>query len=468
MILFAYLPARRAVITGFVAGWLFLPAASYSYKGFPDYTKISAITFGVMMGIALFDTDRLMKWRPRWIDLPMLIWCLCPLASSVLNDLGFYDGLANVLKHTLHWGIPYFVGRLYFSNPVAMRELAIGILMGGLIYMPLAWWEMRMSPQLHNIIYGFSPALFVHTIRGGGYRPMVFMNGGLAMGLWMAGASAVVLVLWRSGSLRRLWGWPILVFAVPLWITMVLCKSMGALLLLLVAAGLLFSAQYLQTRAIFLAAVLAIPIYLSARIMVNWSGEPLPQIASTFINEDRGRSLETRLDNESMIVDKSLEPGHALFGWGGYGRSRIRDEDGKDISIVDSTWIITMGERGVVGLTALFTLMLVPLLVMGLKVPPRLWFDPLLAPSFGLGLVLWIFIVDRLLNAQLNPVPLLIIGGLATMPWRQVIAAANNRQSAQMRQLAKKRLVGHAHPPGSHPAASHHSSSSHVDSKEVA
>ena len=40
--LFALLPPRRAVVTAFLAAWLFLPMAGYGVKGLPDYTKMSA------------------------------------------------------------------------------------------------------------------------------------------------------------------------------------------------------------------------------------------------------------------------------------------------------------------------------------------------------------------------------------------------------------------------------------------
>ena len=30
----------------------------------------------------------------------------------------------------------------------------MGIIIGGLVYIPLCWWEIRMSPQLHWQIYG--------------------------------------------------------------------------------------------------------------------------------------------------------------------------------------------------------------------------------------------------------------------------------------------------------------------------
>src|SRR5438105_15401416 len=83
--LFALLPPRRAVITAFLAAWLFLPMAGYKVPGLPGYTKMSATALGVLMGAAIFDTDRLLAFRPRWIDVPRILWRTSPFASSSIH-----------------------------------------------------------------------------------------------------------------------------------------------------------------------------------------------------------------------------------------------------------------------------------------------------------------------------------------------------------------------------------------------
>src|SRR5687767_14570295 len=83
--LFLVLPPRRAVIWSFLLAWLFLPMAGYSVPGLPDYTKMSATTLGVLIGAALFDSDRLLSFRLRWVDIPMILFCTTPLVSSYLT-----------------------------------------------------------------------------------------------------------------------------------------------------------------------------------------------------------------------------------------------------------------------------------------------------------------------------------------------------------------------------------------------
>ena len=103
--LFATLPARRALIAAFLGAWLFLPMAGLKLaEGIPLYDKMSVTCVGVLLAALLFDLRRLVSFRPAWIDLPMVVWCLCPMVSSLTNDLGPYDGASAVLRQTITWG----------------------------------------------------------------------------------------------------------------------------------------------------------------------------------------------------------------------------------------------------------------------------------------------------------------------------------------------------------------------------
>ena len=63
LLLFAWLPPRRALIAATIISWLFLPNALYAIPGFPDYSKTSATTAGTFLGALLFDSSRLMRFR---------------------------------------------------------------------------------------------------------------------------------------------------------------------------------------------------------------------------------------------------------------------------------------------------------------------------------------------------------------------------------------------------------------------
>ena len=110
--IFSKLPAQWAVVISFIIAWLFLPEASLSLTGIPDYTKMSATCYGILVATLIFEPQRFRSFRLDWIDLPMLVWCMCPFVSSVTNDLGWYDGFSASLGQTVTWGFPYFLGRI--------------------------------------------------------------------------------------------------------------------------------------------------------------------------------------------------------------------------------------------------------------------------------------------------------------------------------------------------------------------
>ena len=62
------------------------------------------------------------------------------------------------------------------------------------------------------------------------------------------------------------------------------------------------------------------------------------------VNVERAGSLLTRFEQEQQLLDRSSE--RPIFGWGRFGRSRVYDEYGKDISLTDGLWIITLGSSG--------------------------------------------------------------------------------------------------------------------------
>ena len=69
-----------------------------------------------------------------------------------------------------------------------MRALAAGIVAAGLVYVPFCLFEVKQSPQLHVIVYGYMPHDFGQQVRFGGYRPMVFLGHGLLVAFFMSTA----------------------------------------------------------------------------------------------------------------------------------------------------------------------------------------------------------------------------------------------------------------------------------------
>ena len=423
--LFALLKPRHAVLASYIGAWLFLPIAGIQIKILPDITKVSVASYAVLLGALLFDPNRLLSFRPRWFDLPMGLWCALPFMSSVVNGLGWWDGCSAVLWQLVLWGIPYYIGRVYFNDWEGLRELAIGIFVGGLIYVPLCLFEIRMTPQLHRMVYGRHAHNFATTFRFGGYRPSVFMQSGLAVGFWMAATSLVGVWLWRSGSLKQLLGVPTGPLVAVLLATTVLCKSVASLAFLLAGLVALFWVRWAKNGLVLYLLIATAPLYIFLRTTGAWDAQNLVGLATAFVGEDRAQSLKTRIDAENLLTERAMN--RPAFGHGrwdpknpGKPAWRVYDENDKDIAVTDGMWVITLGTSGALALTAIVIALLMPALLLRRRVPLAYWSHPLAAPGAALAVMLVLHMLDNLLNAMLNPLFVLAVGGLTAVAGQAV------------------------------------------------
>lgn len=426
LLLFLLFKPRRAVIISFVAAWLFLPVKVPDLliiKGLPELDKMTVTCLAVLLGTVLFDQRRLLSFRFKRYDIPMLLWCIVPLFASLTNTDStvfghrgipnpVYDGLSEALKQTVTWGFPYLIGRVYFNNLAALRELAIGIFIGGLIYIPLCLYEFRFSPQLHNTVYGSHPHEdFRQGIRGDGYRPTVFMAHGLMVALWMATATLIGAWMWFSGSLRKVMGMPVIWCVIPMLGVTVWCKSLASLMLMCMGLAALYFVTNTRTRWPIIVLIALAPTYMALRATQVWDGMNAVALIENTISKDRAQSLGLRFSNENLLAERALEK--PLFGWAGWGRSRIYDRFGKDISITDGMWVIALSKNGLVGLASLTAVILLPVWLTLKRIPVRLWSHPKAAPAAAMAIVLVLYMVDNLLNAMINPIFMLMAGALS-------------------------------------------------------
>src|SRR3954447_950407 len=261
--LFAFLPPRRALAVGFVLGWLFLPQFGFPVP-FVKWDKHTATSVGAILGVLIFDSQRLFSFKPTLLDLPMAVWCFVPYSAAVSNGLSPYDGAASAATQFMVWGVPYILGRVYFNDFVGLRGLAVWIFLAGVMYVPFCLFECAISPQLHFMTYGFYQHDFNQVIRMGGYRPMVYLQHGIAVGMMMTAASLAGLWLWWTRSLRTLWN-------VPLWIplgavigTTVAVKSSGALALMALGVVVIFLTKVSRTYIVVLILCVAPFVYMGA------------------------------------------------------------------------------------------------------------------------------------------------------------------------------------------------------------
>ncbi|MBI5071119.1 MAG: hypothetical protein HZB56_23115 [Deltaproteobacteria bacterium] len=410
---FLALGPRRGMVVALLGGTLFVPVFEAS-AGVPLLRTKAMFVAGVVLILSLvLDARRWIRFRPSLLDLPVLVLCAAPYLAATANDLGAYEAWSAVFAATLVFGGPYLLGRVYLGHRRGLAELAVALVGAGLVYVPLCLWEIRMSPQLHRLAYGYSPtAMFAQNMRFGGFRPVVFMNHGLMVALFMASATLVAYWLWRTAARRKVAGIPLGAAWAVLGVTTLLCKSTGAAALLLVGIAVLEGTRLLRLPVLVLLLAAVPPVYCAARL-AGWAGDGLVAAAANSVAAERAQSVGYRFVHETALVEKAME--RPWLGWGRWGRSRIHDPSGRDVSVTDSMWIIALGETGLVGLLSLGLVLGLPVLLLLRAAPARHWAEPRVASAAALAAVALIGMVDDLLNTMATPAVLVIAGALISL-----------------------------------------------------
>jgi len=434
--LFVRFPPQRAVIISFVIAWLFLPQASYPIPFLPEFSKVSSVCYSILLATLVYDTARLTCFKPGWLDVPMLIWCLCPIATQITNG---GSPISPTFNQIISWGLPYLVGRLYLGSLDGLRQLAIGILAGGLAYIPFTLIEGIRGPLLHQMVYGVSSFQdWSQAQRAGGWRPVVFMQHGLMVAVWMMTAALMAVWLWQTGTLKKFQGRNIKTLAIMLIIAFFLCRSSGAYSLFVFALIVLFCAKWFRTSLPLLFIIGYIVFYLYIAASGQFSSKDVMGFITPIFGEDRASSLKFRFDMEEILGEKARQ--RFLLGWGDSGGNRVYNQQGQDISITDSLWIIAFGAYGTVGLVSLFSSLLLPVIVFTVfKYPARTWSNPKVAPAAALGVALTMYVFDCILNAMTNPIFALIAGGISGL----VLKAPESLKSKKTSSTPRRQSLVH-------------------------
>jgi hypothetical protein len=440
LILYQKLPFRKALIWSFVSSYLFLPAAWVVNIPLPvlpsldkNFVPVLAILIIGGMTLRKVKTRMLIATRrgqeisetvsfgqpgvlPSTVVGRVLVILIISgvfmtiLANyddveygfTVLPGLGFTDAIGNALN-TLVMIAPLLLGRKYLSDDDSHKALLTIMVMAALGYSVLALYEIRLSPQINNMVYGFFPHSFAQHIRPGGFRPLVFLDHGLLLGIFFSCAAIGAAVLIRMSSSATRLGYVLAFFY--LVGVLYLAKTLGAMLiamLMLPVALLLPIRLQLITAALIAGTALTYPIIRGANLVPM---EQMVEIAANY-DEDRARSLAFRFYHEDKLLEKANE--RPIFGWGTWGRWRVYNEDGEDTTVSDGEWVITMSEWGWVGYIAKFGLLGLPLILFTLR---QRRYEVGLATS-GLCLIIAANIIDLIPNSAPSPIIWLAVGAL--------------------------------------------------------
>lgn len=419
---FAVLKPTRALLVVLLGGAMFLPELALVKIGIP-LNKDGIVSLVCGLGCLATSGKKIFRAKPfRSVDALILVMMIggfftvrsnqdaLTYGSWMTKDLPgmtWADAAIGWMVDVLTVATPYVLARSMFRDEEDLKELLSAFAIAGLIYSFFALLETRLSPQLHNWIYGYHQHKFLQTIRWGGFRPMVFMAHGLAVAMFFFAAMTSALVLKKAR--RSIAGFPAGVVAGFLFMVLILCKSTGAIVYGVAVVPLILASR--PKRQLAVAGVVAVLVfaYPALRSLDYFPNDMVLDLANS-VSEERGESLAFRFGNEVQLAKKARE--RMWWGWGGYGRNRIYSDDtGLDISVTDGFWIIQFGGRGLVGMVCSFALMLLPVLIARRKL--REIPDPAAQQLVGgLALIVVFFATDLLPNGLYNMLPYFLAAAL--------------------------------------------------------
>ena len=193
----------------------------------------------------------------------------------------------------------------------------------------------------------------------------------------------------------------------------ILMRSVNAWAWLGIGLVTLFVTERFRTRGLIVALILIVPLYTFAQGISVWPTELSVDFMTGLIGPERAQSLEFRYFNEEYLTAKARQ--QWLFGWAGWDRQHVFWEWSSGRTVADSLWIIVLGKFGLVGLIALISLMLLPTIMFMYRYPPWLWNHARIAPAAAFAVIMVLYMLDGLLNAMINPVYMLVAGGLMSI-----------------------------------------------------
>ncbi|MFN4155684.1 MAG: hypothetical protein ACK4HF_13600 [Paracoccaceae bacterium] len=431
-------PARALIWTVLGAYMLLPPVVVWDLPLVPDVDKYSSANLAALVGVLVVLRQRVAFLPASRIARGLIVlYILSPFATVLTNTdeiefleatlpaLRLYDSLAIVANQFIDL-IPFFLARQFLADEKAMRTIIVALMVAGLVYSLPMLFEARMAPQLNLRIYGFFQHDFSQAIRFGGFRPFVFMQHGLWVAFFamMCFIAAVALLRVGPAEARPRYA----AVALYLLVVLVLCRSVGPMLYAMLLVPLV---MIVPRRLQLLAAGLMALVVITYPLLRGLHLVPVEDMMNLAIslNAERGESLQFRIINEELLLDRAAE--RPLFGWGPYGRGMLHDPVTGQINVIaDGGWIIALGTFGWLGYIAEFGLLALPVALMAREA----WRHPSAALSpfaCAVVLILAVNLVDLLPNDTVIPFTWLMAG--AVLGHAEALRAALTAQRKEQR-----------------------------------
>ena len=433
-LLFRFLPRVEALVWSILAGYLLLPTRAgidlplmptIDKDSIPALAAAGLLAFGMGAAKAGERHNATVRahggagdgWRLGPFLPLVLLLVTSPIITVLTNPeplvygplvvpgLQPYDAISIISRLALV-ALPFLLGLRYLASPESHVALLKVIVTGLLIYSLAILFEIRMSPQLNVMFYGFFPHQFLQHMRPGGFRPVVFLPHGLWLAILVSMSVIAAWALWRQrlfeGERAGQWAFAGLYLLMVLFLS----NSLGAfaIAIFLAPAVLLGSRAQTLIAAAIASIVLLYPVLRSADLI------PVDRVVAMAerVSEDRADSLQFRLANEDALGARAAEKPFA--GWGSWGRNQLFDpQTGQTTSTTDGVWIIVIGSYGWLGYIAQFGLLTLPTLMLAFGRKAAV----LTPATAGLSLVMAVNLLDLLPNATLTPITWMVGGALA-------------------------------------------------------
>uniref|UniRef100_A0AAN0NLL1 Uncharacterized protein n=1 Tax=Yoonia rhodophyticola TaxID=3137370 RepID=A0AAN0NLL1_9RHOB len=233
-LIFRKLDLVPAIVWSMLVGFLMLPLrVEIDLPALPTISKyeLTSLMVAIMAFVKLREAEQARQWAANASGVPvapsapparkskmrlvtnimLAIVIITPLMTVMNNSdpifagptyipgLRVYDALSMIGGKAFVL-LPFFVGRRFLTTPeshvVILRVLVLSLM----AYTVLGFYEVRMSPQLNRMFYGFFPHSFLQHIRAGGFRPLVFLSHGLILGIFMTLAILSAAAMWRHAK----------------------------------------------------------------------------------------------------------------------------------------------------------------------------------------------------------------------------------------------------------------------------